>query len=146
MSLFGKILALCNILGAAAFVMMGFMDYAKREAWAYANYVHDVALSGLPLDDKQVDDSGSPLKDNLAASTKTEWFGGSPVSTQVEEVDRVKKQVDALLDKVKDDPTKQTVETARILTPFARHYSEREWLLSVRDGLASADTEAKLRK
>ena len=89
MSLFGKILALCNILGAVAFVVMGFMDYATREKWAYANYVHDVALSGLPLDDKQLDDHGSPLKGNLSDGTKKEWFGGSPVSTQVEEVDRV---------------------------------------------------------
>lgn len=51
-----------------------------------------------------------------------------------------------LLDKLKDDPTKQTVEMARILTPFAQHYSERKWLLSVRNGLASPDTEAQLRK
>ena len=146
MSLFGKILALCNILGAAAFLVIGFMDYAKRETWAYANYVHDVALTGMPLDDKQLDDRESPLKYNLATETKKQWFGSDPVSTQVEEVNRVKKQVDDLLAKTKDDPTKQTVELARILTPFAQHYAEREWLLSIRNGLATADTEAQLHK
>ena len=146
MSLLGKILALCNILGAAAFLVIGFMDYAKRETWAYANYVHDVALTGMPLDDKQLDDRESPLKYNLATETKKQWFGSDPVSTQVEEVNRVKKQVDDLLAKTKDDPTKHTVELARILTPFAQHYAEREWLLSIRNGLATADTEAQLHK
>ena len=138
MSLLGKILAVLNILAAGAFVAVGFMDFAKRESWSYANYVHDVAVAGPPQDDKE--------KNLLASATTKEWYGESPVATQVEEVDRVKKQVDDLLDKVKTDPAKQTAEMARILTPFARHYSEREWLLSVQDALAAPEAEAKVRK
>ena len=132
MSLLGKILAVLNILGAAAFVVFGFMDYSKREAWAYANYAYDVAFNGLPLDDKQLDDHESPLKYKLAKETKKDWFGDAPVSTQVEEVDRVKKAVDEkIASTAGGDPLKETVETARVLTPFARHDAEREWLLSV---------------
>ena len=131
-----------------AFVYVAFQDFAKREAWAYANYVHDVAVNGLPLDDKVTDDRESPLVNRLANETKNEWFGsnGGPVATQVEEVSRVKGLVDAKINALNDDPVKQTVEYARILTPFARHNTEREWLLGVRTYLASPDEAAKLNK
>ncbi len=56
MTWLGKILAVLNIVATLAFVYLAFQDFAKREAWAYANYVHDVAVNGLPLDDKVTDD------------------------------------------------------------------------------------------
>lgn len=148
MTWLGKTLAVLNIVAALAFVYLAFQDYATREAWAYANYVHDVAVNGLPLDDKATDDRESPLKYRLANDTKKEWFGsnGGPVATQVEEVNRVKGLVDAKIGALNDDPAKQTVEYARILTPFARHNTEREWLLGVRTYLASPDEAAKLNK
>ncbi len=148
MTWLGKILAVLNIVATLAFVYLAFQDYAKREAWAYANYVHDVAVNGLPLDDKVIDDRESPLKYRLANETKNEWFGsnGGPVATQVEEVNRVKGLVDAKIGALNDDPVKQTVEYAHILTPFARHNTEREWLLGVRTYLASPDEAAKLNK
>jgi hypothetical protein len=147
MSLLGKILAVLNILGAVVFVILGFMDYAKREAWAYVNYTYDVAFNGLPLDDKQLDDHESSIKANLTAQTKKEWFGDVPVSTQIEEVDRVKKASDEKTAAAAvGDALKETVETARILTPFARHYTEREWLLSVGAGLSAPADQAKLQK
>src|SRR5207244_2128414 len=102
----------------------------------------DVAVLGLPVDDKQTDEQEAPLKDTLAASTKKEWFGDAVVSTQVEEVDRMKKAVDekiAAAAGTDHDPLKETVEMARILTPFARHNTEREWLLSIRTYLADND-------
>ncbi len=148
MTWFGKILAVLNIVATLAFVYLACQDYAKREAWAYANYVHDVAVNGLPLDDKVTDDHESPLLNRLGAETKNEWFAsnGGPVATQVAEVDRVKGLVDAKISALNDDPVKQTVEYARILTPFARHNTEREWLLGVRTYLASPDEAAKLNK
>jgi len=148
MTWFGKTLAVLNIVATLAFVYLVFQDFAKREAWAYANYVHDVAVNGLPLDDKATDDRESPLMYRLANETKNEWFGsnGGPVATQVEEVNRVKGLVDGKISALNDDPAKQTVEYARILTPFARHNTEREWLLGVRTYLASPDEAAKLNK
>ncbi len=144
MTWFGKTLAVLNILGAAAFVVLAFMDFAKRESWAYANYVHDVAFRGLPLDDKSVDQRESPLKYNLADETKKEWFGATPISTQVEEVDRVKKALDGQIAAAAGgNASKESAEMARALLPFARHNSEREWLLSVRGYLP--DGEAKMR-
>ncbi|HVS34151.1 MAG TPA: hypothetical protein VMS17_01135 [Gemmataceae bacterium] len=136
------ILAVLNIVGAVGFVVLGLMDYAKREAWSYANHVHDVALAGVAQDDKQLDAYETPIKENLGADTKKEWFGGEPISTQVEEVDRVKLAVDGLV-KAKDDPAK-SAEMARILTPFAQHYTERAWLLSVQNYLTAADGQPRL--
>ena len=148
MTWFGKTLAVLNILGVIAFGVLGFMDFAKRESWEYANYVHDVAVNGLPLDDKVTDDRESPIVDDLATETKKEWFesNGGPVRTQVDEVKRVKELVDAKLGALNDDPVKQTVEYARMLLPFARHNAEREWLIGVRTYLATPDNEAKLKK
>ena len=148
MTWFGKTLAVLNIVGAVAFVALAFMDFAKREAWAYANYVHDVAVNGLPLDDKATDDRESPIKYDLGENTKKEWFesNGGVVATQVEEVNRVKGLVDGKLNAVGDDPAKQTAEYARILMPFALHNDEREWLIGVRTYLATPDEQAKLNK
>ena len=148
MTWFGKTLAVLNVVAALAFVYLAFQDYAKREAWAYANFVHDVAVNGLPLDANAKDDRGGPLVYDLADQTKKEWFGGNggPVSTQVDEVNRVKGLVDAKIGALNDDPMKQTVEYARILTPFARHNTEREWLIGVRNYLAGADASALLDK
>ena len=148
MTWFGKTLAVLNIFGAVAFVVLGFMDFAKREAWAYANYVHDVAVNGLPLDDKVTDDRESLLLYDLSPTTKDEWFAnsGGSVATQVEEVNRVKGLVDAKIAALSNDPAKQTAEYARILQPFARHNAEREWLIGVRTYLATPDDAAKLNK
>src|SRR5665213_3132211 len=108
MSLYGKILAVLNIFGAAAFVYFAFADFAKRETWAYTNYVYDVVVAGLPLDDAQKDNRENPVAGYLTDDTKKEWFGADKVSTQVEEVDRVKNAVNAKVDALNSDPPKQT--------------------------------------
>jgi hypothetical protein len=146
MSLYGKILAVLNIFGAAAFVYFAFADFATRETWAYANYVHDVVVNGLPLDDTQKDNRESPVVKYLTNDTKKEWFGANLVSTQVEEVDRVKNAVNAKVDALAGDPPRQTVELARVLTPFAQHNDEREYLIALTTYLATLEGEARLNK
>src|SRR5665213_804302 len=146
MSLYGKILAVLNIFGAAAFVYFAFADFAKRETWAYTNYVYDVVVAGLPLDDAQKDNRENPVAGYLTDDTKKEWFGADKVSTQVEEVDRVKNAVNAKVDALNSDPPKQTVELARILTPFAQHNDEREYLIALTTYLATPEGEARLNK
>ena len=146
MSLYGKILAVLNIFGAAAFVLVGFADFAKRESWAYTNYVHDVVVNGLPLDDAEKDNRENPVVGYLTEDTKKEWFGANVVSTQVAEVDRVKGLVNAKVDAWAADPPSQTVELARILAPFAQHNDEREYLIALTTYLATKDGEARLNK
>jgi hypothetical protein len=144
MSLFGKILAVLNILGAAAFVYFAFADFAKRESWAYTNYVYDVVVAGLPLDDTEKDNRENPVANYLTKETKKEWFDPDLVSTQVAEVDRVKTAVNAKVDALNGDP--QTVELARVLTPFARHNDEREYLIALRTYLATTEDVDRLNK
>jgi hypothetical protein len=144
MSLYGKILAVLNILGAAAFVCIAFMDFAKRESWAYENYVYDVVIAGLPLDDTEKDNRENPVVNYLTKETKKEWFDADLASTQVAEVDRVKTAVNAKVDALNGDP--QTVELARVLTPFARHNDEREYLIALRTYLATIEDVARLNK
>ena len=69
MSLFGKILAVLNIFGAAAFVYFAFADFAKRESWAYTNYVYDVVVAGLPLDETEKDNRENPVVNILTEET-----------------------------------------------------------------------------
>ena len=53
MSGFGKLLAVLNVLAAIAFVVFAGMDWGQRQRWAYAAYLHDVIVDGLPIDDKE---------------------------------------------------------------------------------------------
>jgi hypothetical protein len=43
------VLIVLNIVAALAFTFLLVMDYSKRQAWSYAVFKHDLALSGLPL-------------------------------------------------------------------------------------------------
>jgi len=144
MKIFGYILAVLNVFGAVAFVVVGLMDYAKREAWAYANFTQDVLVQGLPLDKDQLDPYGVPVKDKLGGDTLKAWFPTSPVSTQVEEVARVKKLADAQIAGAGAD--NETVTYANILTPFALSNNEREYLLGIKTYLGTPEDQAKLRK
>ena len=51
MSILGKLLAVGNVLVAVGFLSLAAMDWAKRHAWTYAVYRHELALTGLPIDD-----------------------------------------------------------------------------------------------
>ena len=57
-----------------------------------------------------MDNRENPVAGYLTDKTKTEWFGSDKVSTQVEEVDRVKRAVNAKIDALERRPAKQTVE------------------------------------
>jgi hypothetical protein len=146
MKLFGYILAVLNIVGALAFVVVGLMDYAKREAWAYANFTHDVLVDGLPLDEKQLDPYETPLRYKLSDGTLKAWFPTNPVSTQVDEVKRVKSLADGQIATASNDPVKQTIEYARMLAPFAQKNDEREYLLGIQNYLGTPDGRANLQK
>jgi hypothetical protein len=145
MSLLGKILALVNILAAVGFIYLAASDYGKRQQWSYAVYRHDLAINGLPLDEKEVDVDGVPLVKNLSEATKTEIFQGlgQPVKTQLEEVQRVQNQLRSKIDDGQPltvpnplVPGQQlnlaTAEQKRVwfLLPLAHTLAEREALLT----------------
>jgi acyl carrier protein phosphodiesterase len=68
MSLFGKILAVFNVLAAIGFLVVAGMDYNKRQSWAYSHFLHQLQVNGLPLD--KDDDTG-----RLPGRTISDQFG-----------------------------------------------------------------------
>src|SRR6516165_9679436 len=128
MSILGKILAGLNIIAAAAVVYLAAVTYAKHQAWQYANFRHDLAVDGLPIDDQDADSTGKPLVskfgNDLTKDPYLKDFNLGAVDTQVKEVERV---WNALQDKLKDDDIrKRILPLARIVMPLAGSYTRQE--------------------
>jgi hypothetical protein len=98
MTIFGKILAVLNILAAAGFAFLALKNHSVRQAWAYAAYSHDRAMHGQPIQDQYVD-SRLPRERYLAdkalapesEALKAQFGGaGQPVNTQKKELENLK--------------------------------------------------------
>lgn len=96
MSIAGKILAVFNVLAAlAAFIYFLPTAWGTRQSWAYASYRHELVLDGLPLDKDEKDTEGYLLVDKMSETTRRQVFqnAGTPVSTQIEEIDKVRNEL-----------------------------------------------------
>jgi len=152
MSLTGKILTLMNMMGAIGLLSLALLDFNARHKWSHSVFVHDLLLRGLPLDEAEVDsenvpivarlaEKGEPAASSTAASTLFQPVGGNPVTTQKEEVERVKKETDGKLQAVQG-PAQQAYQLSRILFYLSDDYIEREQLVACRAHLAT-DATAK---
>ncbi|HZT82293.1 MAG TPA: hypothetical protein VFA26_18845 [Gemmataceae bacterium] len=154
MSLFGKVLVFLNALAALAFVCLAALDYGQRTAWSYAVHRHELALNGLPLDEKELDVDGHPRYLDICERTQRELFGGQPVRTQAEEVQRVQGRVQGIIDgseplevidpldfkKGKVKLTTRFQKLAWVLLPLAPDESQREQLMArIRDDKNTSD-------
>jgi hypothetical protein len=148
MTLFGKILALFNALGAVGLVFLAFLDYGKRQTWAYSLVRHELVLTGLPIDEKEETSTGAPIADLLGQDTLGKIFKevGDPVATQLQEVERVHGQIDSRIQAAATNKRAQTVLLARILLPFADNHIDREQLLICRGELADDAKGAAFKK
>src|SRR5690348_9676421 len=98
MSLFGKFLAFVNVLAVVGTLALLTMNYSRTRAWQYAVYKVRLTIDGLPVDDEERDDQGQPLHLNINGEIQRELFPqGNPVTTQRKEVERVRQQVQALI-------------------------------------------------
>jgi hypothetical protein len=145
MSPFGKILAFLNVLGVLGFISLGMMDYARRQAWSYLVYRHELVITGLPLDKAETDKEGHLLWERMSQQTAKELFPTNPVFTQVEEVQRVKKALDGKL-RATSEAKKQLHDAAVVLLPFAITNAQREDLISLRAYLKDDSTYDTLKK
>jgi hypothetical protein len=148
MSLFGKILAVLNLLGAAGLIYFASADYSKRQAWAHAYMRGELLLTGLPLDDKELDSSSQPVVDRLGEADLADMFksaGGRPVSTQAQELEAVKGQLGSLLSATEQNKPQQTALLGRILLPLADSYLEREQMLAARANFGTDQAFQNLR-
>lgn len=138
MSLFGKILAILNVLAAIGFFFMAMLDYAKRQTWADLAEQRAVLMQGLPLDENEPDLEGRPRVAELRQGLVDEAFrnaGGNPPRTQIDEVQKVKARLQAWV----NSDEKLKVERLRdILMPLSPTSSER-WALLERAADAKTD-------
>lgn len=128
MTIFGKILIIANLLVTMGFVYLASVDWAKRASWAYAVYRDELRINGIPVDEEEIDPiGGTPLVDHLSDGTLQQIFqhaGGSPVSTQIEEITRVKDELQAAITGIADEATKRAT-LKQILLPLARTSGDR---------------------
>jgi hypothetical protein len=153
MSLVGKVFAVLNLLGLLGLTYLGLLVYGKAKTYTYATYIRRLADRGLPLDLEERDDQNRPLADNVGPQAQDDLFGqagGNPVTTQVEEVKRVKDTWQKRIDGEGGDDVSGDAKKARLLAelllPLARSGPERERMLAIRTQLADDKSVAELKK
>jgi hypothetical protein len=130
MSLFGKIFAILNIVAAIGFVVVAGMDWAQRERWEYSNYRHDLLVEGLPIDAQERDPEDMPRVEKLSPQTLNAILPtstGPQVTTQQEEVDRIRNLVQSKINS-NDVAGTKSQKLARYLRPLARTARRRDEL------------------
>ncbi len=136
MSILGKVLIVLNILAAIAFVGLAGLDWGKRQEWSYAVLRQEIALNGLPLDDKETLPDGTPIVSLLSDQTMQDIFrsaGGisQPLKpedkTQLAALDRAKTRLLGEIEAVADEPAKRK-KIAAILLPLTDTIGERDQL------------------
>jgi len=130
MSLFGKILAVLNVLVAIVFLVLAGMDYSKRQAWSHSHFRHQVAIHGLPLTDS--DETwrlpGRTIAGDLSKSSLKEMFaesGGDEVKTQLDAVAAIRGLIEGGANAAADETAKKQF-IAGYLVPLAKTGEERE--------------------
>jgi hypothetical protein len=134
MSVLGKVLAILNVIAAFIFMLIAALDWGQRQSWAYAVYRADLALDGLPLDDKELDLKGQKRIDRLTDKTYASVMGEPEATkepkdkTQLNYADTVKRTLKTEIDNAPNDDAKRA-KLISILAPTAMTLPEREALI-----------------
>jgi hypothetical protein len=139
MSLFGKILAVFNVLAAIAFLIVAAMDYYKRQSWAYSHFRHELAVYGLPVD--ATDDTwrlpGRSISDQFGRDARKEIFNTPDgPKTQEDEVNGTVAAMKQGVDAAADINAKRAI-IAEHLLPELQRAEERDEV--IRELLALKD-------
>jgi len=133
MAMFGKILAVLNVLAAIAFLALSGVDYSQRQNWAYAHFRGELAVRGLPVD--ATDDSsptvsyakivqlGPPAFQDIFRGTQ-----GAPVRTQTDEINLQLERARTAINGAADLNAKRGL-LAYYLLPLATRGDERDEVL-----------------
>jgi hypothetical protein len=119
MSMFGKVLAVLNVLAAIGFLVFAGMDYNKRQSWAYSHYTHQLEVFGLPID--QNDDSwrlpGRSISVQFGKDARALLFPGeqNPPATQQDAVNSTVKAFNDAVSAAADIPAKRAVIAVHLL-------------------------------
>jgi hypothetical protein len=130
MSLFGKVLAVLNLLALGGFLYMATVTLQARQAWSYAVMRWDIALDGMPVDEDDSDERGKPKYLNLNEGLCQELTGSSDTATQEAYLMRRKEE---LVRKVNESAAKdKIVNLTALLVPLMQTAGEREALIACR--------------
>lgn len=143
MALTGKILAALNLVMAALFLVTASADWGQRREWGYALFRHELALDGLPLDDRDRDVLANlPRVKRLGQSTLNTMFRdmGEPVRTRTNEVTLVQGRVRAAVTGESGEAGQRKL-LAAVLIPLANTGSQRD---DLQQKLQSADINTLL--
>jgi hypothetical protein len=119
MGLFGKILALINVVAACAFLAFAARDYAKRQDAAYKVFRAELAITGLPMDaqDEQDRDLGGPSSEQIGPrlldDVYTEATGGDRLGSTTEKPGTVLEEVARVRNRVKEAVASARAEDAK---------------------------------
>jgi hypothetical protein len=120
MSLLGKVLAVLNVLAAAAFFYLMAVDYGVHHRWAYTAFRFGLTLNGPPVDANVTGVQGVKEVEDIDPQTenKLKQVGGQPLKTQEEEVKRVQGILQQQIDSpepltIKDPELKQVIDAAQ---------------------------------
>jgi hypothetical protein len=145
---FAKFLVFMNFVAACGFLYLATIDFNARRPWAYQAFRGELAVDGLPLDER---DPGPrrvdiALGEDLEKDTLADMFkdaGGNPekggklVRTQKDEVLQIQNKLEAALKAKGDDDDKRQL-LKEVFLPLAYTLEERDYW---NDRLAKKDAD-----
>ncbi|HEV3119214.1 MAG TPA: hypothetical protein VGY58_19320 [Gemmataceae bacterium] len=117
MNMFGKVLAVVNVVLAIAFLCLIATDYSRRRAWEFTLLGQDFQVNGLAVDDDEKDAEGALIKD-LATKPMQQQLGVQ-VSTQVQALDDRYKKCKSAIEGAGNGAAKKA-EIVKYVLPLAR--------------------------
>jgi chromosome segregation ATPase len=117
MSIYGKALAIVNVVLGIVFLVLAVGAYGTRTSWQYQVQQAQLLIDGMPVEENQTNAEGYRLVDLMGKS-----LAGEPATTQK---DAAKKRHDELLNRIESAQNKEQA-LAEVLLPLARGASERE--------------------
>jgi hypothetical protein len=149
---FAKFMAFMNVVVALVFLYLASIDYFARQPWIYEVFRAELAIDGLPVDEK---DHGPrrvdvPLYHDIDDATLKDMFakaGGNPIKgsetivrTQIDEVKRMQEKTIEELKKLKNDPDRLRAKLREIVLPLAYSLEERDfWNKHIADPKAAPE-------
>lgn len=128
MSVFGKVLAVLNVLAVLGFGYLATMSYSQRAQWAYTAFRYDLAMKGIPVDKTEEDSNGNLRYEEITEGVRKDL--GITVQTQEEAAEKLVSQAQTLLSQQGGQET-ATQKQIRLMLYLAGNASERESLLQL---------------
>jgi hypothetical protein len=136
------VLAGANVLAALVFMYLASADWGRRYQWSHGVWRYDVALNGLPLDEKQLDEEGEPVVRQMTeGNLKLILKSGPFVKTQKEEVEKRFNDVRSEIDGTADEKARRQ-RLFDVLQRLARTTAERDGYADLKTDEMPAALEA----